>query len=155
MLSQNPIVVVGSINLDLVAVASKIPSIGETVVGMDFQTHPGGKGANQAVAIARLGYPVQMIGKLGNDAFGTELRKHLQSAGVDIHAVGTQEGPSGAALIVVSSQGDNSIVVVPAANAAVTPPECESKNVPGSERDHPCRVAQRFLLVDFKRQPEH
>ena len=121
MLSQNPIVVVGSINLDLVAVASKIPSIGETVVGTDFQTHPGGKGANQAVAIARLGYPVQMIGKLGNDAFGTELRKHLQSAGVDIHAVGTQEGPSGAALIVVSSQGDNSIVVVPAANAAVTP----------------------------------
>ncbi|MBS1803462.1 MAG: ribokinase [Acidobacteria bacterium] len=127
-MTQKPIVVVGSINLDLVAVAQKIPSIGETVIGNDFQTHPGGKGANQAVSIARLGYPVQMIGKLGSDAFGTGLRKHLQVAGVGTEAIGTFEGPSGAALIVVSSRGDNSIVVVPGANEAVSP-QCLDQNI--------------------------
>jgi ribokinase len=115
------IVVVGSINLDLVAVARKIPAIGETVIGTNFQTHPGGKGANQAVAVARLGHPVELIGKLGNDAFGAELRKHLQEAGVGLAGVETHEGPSGTAMIVVSPEGENSIVVVPGANSAVTP----------------------------------
>ena len=71
--SQKPIVVVGSINIDLVASAEKIPAAGETVRSSDFQVHPGGKGANQAVAIARLGYPVQLIGKVGTDAFGGQL----------------------------------------------------------------------------------
>jgi len=119
--SKKPIVVVGSINLDLVAVATKIPSVGETVIGSDFQIHPGGKGANQAVAAARLGHPVQMIGRLGNDAFGTQLRSHLEKAGVGTAGVATSEGPSGVALIVVSSKGENSIVVAPGANARVTP----------------------------------
>ena len=121
MSNEKPIVVVGSINMDLVAMASKIPAVGETVVGTDFQTHPGGKGANQAVAVARLGHPVRMIGKVGNDAFGSELRKQLQEAGVGVDAVGTHVGPSGTAVIVVSSRGENSIVVVPGANSAVTP----------------------------------
>ena len=115
------IVVVGSINLDLVAIARKIPVVGETVIATDLQTHPGGKGANQAVAVARLGHPVEMIGKLGNDAFGSELKKHLLDAGVGVDAVSTHEGPSGTAMITVSSAGENSIVVVPGANAAVTP----------------------------------
>jgi ribokinase len=77
MPNRKPIVVVGSINLDLVATSENIPAIGQTVIGNDFQIHPGGKGANQAVAIARLGYPVRMIGKLGTDAFGAQLRDHL------------------------------------------------------------------------------
>lgn len=118
---SKPIVVVGSINLDLVAVTTRIPSIGETVLGTDFQTHPGGKGANQAVAAARLGYPAQMIGRLGDDAFGAQLRANLEKAGVDTEGIATSEGSSGVALIEVSSKGENSIVVVPGANARLTP----------------------------------
>ena len=120
MPSQKPIVVVGSINLDLVAVAERIPAVGETVTGKDFQIHPGGKGANQAVAVARLGYPVRMIGRLGSDVFGRQLRENLESAGVDIEGVAASEGASGVALIVVSAKGENSIVVAPGANARVT-----------------------------------
>lgn len=121
MPGKKPIVVVGSINLDLVAVAERIPAIGETVIGTDFQIHPGGKGANQAVAVARLGYPVRMIGKLGSDSFGVQLRGHLESAGVDLAGVSNSDGPSGVAVILVSGKGENSIVVAPGANAKVTP----------------------------------
>ena len=92
---QKPIVVVGSINIDLVSVSAKIPGVGETVLGTDFQIHPGGKGANQSVAVARLGYPVRLIGRLGSDEFGTQLRTHLQAVGVDIAGVATYEGTSG------------------------------------------------------------
>jgi len=123
---QKPIVVVGSINTDLVAITRKIPAVGETVLGTDFQVHPGGKGANQAVAVARLGYPVRLIGRLGNDAFGDQLRAHLISAGVDATGVATSEGASGVAVIVVSSQGENSIVVTPGANLKVTPRDLET-----------------------------
>lgn len=119
--SQKPIVVVGSINVDLVAKAERIPVSGETVRGIEFKTHSGGKGANQAVAIARLGYPVRMIGKVGNDAFGKQLRSDLQQAGVDVSAVGQVEDSSGVAVIVVSPEGDNVIVVTPGANAALRP----------------------------------
>lgn len=118
---QKPIVVVGSINLDLVAHADHIPAAGETVHGSEFQMHPGGKGANQAVAVARLGYPVQMIGKVGSDATGQQLRAHLESAGVGLECVGQSEGASGVAMIVVAEDGDNCIVVTPGANADVTP----------------------------------
>src|ERR1043166_5679986 len=93
------IVVVGSINLDLVATAQRIPAPGETIAGSSFQTFPGGKGANQAVAAARLGAPVSMLGKLGKDVFGTELRKSLGDAGVETSAVVNVPGPSGVALI--------------------------------------------------------
>ena len=126
MAGQKPIVVVGSINTDLVAIARRIPAIGETVIGTDFQIHPGGKGANQAVAVARLGYPVRLIGRLGNDSFGTQLRAHLMSADVDLAGVATSEGTSGVAVIVVSHQGENSIVVTPGANAQVTPLDLEA-----------------------------
>src|SRR5262245_9430997 len=90
---RKPIVVVGSINIDLVARAERIPLPGETVPSSDFQIHPGGKGANQAVAVARLGYPVRMIGRVGSDAFGEELRRQLVRSGVDIIAVRTSKGP--------------------------------------------------------------
>ena len=120
MLNRKPIVVVGSINIDLVARAQRIPIAGETVAGLDFQTHPGGKGANQAVAVARLGYPVRLIGRTGDDAFGTQLRDGLRQAGVDVSGVGVSEGSSGVAVIIVAPSGENVIVVTPGANGLVT-----------------------------------
>ena len=117
---------VGSINIDLVAKAQRIPVSGETVLGIEFKTHLGGKGANQAVAIARLGYPVHMIGKVGNDAFGENLRIGLEQAGVDISAVGKVEDSSGVAMIVVSPEGDNIIVVTPGANSALGPDDLDA-----------------------------
>lgn len=115
-----PIVVVGSINVDLVANTARIPHAGETVLGHAFKIHPGGKGANQAVAAARLGHPVSMIGRVGDDAFGAQLRAGLESSGVDTTGVATSSGSSGVASIVVSDSGENSIVVVPGANAEVS-----------------------------------
>jgi ribokinase len=120
-LSPKPVVVVGSINIDLVASAERIPLPGETVRGSNFEVHPGGKGANQAVAVARLGYPVQLIGKVGTDVFGGQLLTYLKGTGVDVQAVERHDGASGVATITVSPRGENSIVVVPGANAQVTP----------------------------------
>jgi ribokinase len=124
--AHKPIVVVGSINTDLVAVTNRIPAVGETVIGSDFQTHPGGKGANQAVAVARLGYPVRLIGRLGNDTFGAQLRTHLENAGVEMAGVSTIDGPSGVAVIMVSKNGDNSIVLAPGANSKLTPEDIDA-----------------------------
>lgn len=121
MSKSKPIVVVGSINTDLVSVTARIPLAGETVSGSDFKIYPGGKGANQAVAIARLGYPVRMIGRVGSDSFGREARTHLKSAGVDTDLVGTDQGPSGIAVICVSASGENSIIVTPGANGTLAP----------------------------------
>ncbi len=125
MSTQKPIVVVGSINMDLVAVAERIPAPGETVTGTSFQVHPGGKGANQAVAVTRLGYPVRMIGRLGNDNFGSQLRANMEGLGVDCTAVATCDEPSGVATILVSSSGENCIVITPGANAKVSPADLE------------------------------
>ena len=122
-----PIVVVGSINMDLVASAEHIPSVGETIEGTRFQLQPGGKGANQAVAVARLGYSVHMIGKVGDDSFGVQLRNQLEESGVETAGVGGSSGSSGIALIVVSDRGENSIVVIPGANATLTPDFLEQK----------------------------
>lgn len=118
---KKPIVVVGSINLDLVVGAERIPRIGETVAGKTFNTFFGGKGANQAVAAAKLGYPVAMVGCVGSDSLGEQLRRGLVDGGVDITGVNVVDGPSGVALITTSAHGDNSIVVVPAANEFVEP----------------------------------
>ena len=125
MAGLKPVVVVGSINTDLVSMTRRIPGIGETVIGTDFQIHPGGKGANQAVAIARLGYPVRLIGRLGNDAFGEQLRSHLHRAGVDTTTVKPSDATTGVAVIVVSERGENSIVVTPGANAEVAPDDID------------------------------
>jgi ribokinase len=121
-----PVVVVGSINIDLVANTDRIPVEGETVLGSDFQIHPGGKGANQAVAVARLGYPVSMIGRLGDDAFGAQLRAHLESAGVDVAGVTTTPGTSGVAVIIVGQTGENCIVITPGANALLIPDDLDA-----------------------------
>jgi len=125
-LPQKPVVVVGSINIDLVSTTDRIPAIGETISGIDFQVHPGGKGANQAVAVGRLGYPVRMIGRLGNDAFGQQLRSNLEGAGVDVAGVMTSEGTSGVAVILVDNKGDNCIVITAGANALLTPQDLDA-----------------------------
>ena len=114
--SRKPIVVVGSINMDLVAHTHQIPVPGQTVIGTGFDTTPGGKGANQAVAVARLGYPVQMVGMVGDDVFGQALLDNLANAGVGTEAVARVSGPSDVAPILVAESGENSIVVVPGAN---------------------------------------
>jgi ribokinase len=121
MADRKPIVVVGSINMDLVATAKHIPAAGETILGTGFQMHPGGKGANQAVAIGRLGYPIQMIGLLGEDDMGKQLRERLVRGGVDTSAVGTAPTSSGVALITVADSGENTIVVSPGSNTQVLP----------------------------------
>jgi ribokinase len=122
---QRPIVVVGSLNLDLVARINRHPAIGETITGVGFNTYCGGKGANQAVALARLSAPVKMIGKLGSDAFAAQLRQGIESAGVDASCVESVPGASGTALILSSTNGDNSIVVIPGANAMLLPEDIE------------------------------
>ncbi|MBJ7000595.1 ribokinase [Streptomyces griseofuscus] len=113
------IAVLGSTNMDLVAFVAKAPQRGETVTGREFRTIPGGKGANQAVAAARAGATVSMIGAVGNDAAGTRLRETLEHSGVDTDFLRTVEGPSGTAHIVVDDEGGNSIVVIPGANGTV------------------------------------
>lgn len=113
------VVVFGSINMDLVVQASRLPAPGETVGGHGFFTAPGGKGANQAVACARLGAPTRMVGKVGDDVFAATLRDGLQREGIDISAVTAHAGPSGVALIQVDDHAENTIVVVPGANGAV------------------------------------
>jgi ribokinase len=117
--ARKPIVVVGSINMDLVARTPRTPLPGQTVIGTDFTITPGGKGANQAVAVARLGYPVKMVGMVGEDVFGQALLDNLKNAGVGIEAVARVPGPSGVAPILVAPGGQNSIVVVPGANHKV------------------------------------
>src|ERR1700744_1594408 len=119
------LLVVGSINLDLVASSRRIPLPGETVSGNTFNKFPGGKGANQAVAAGKLGAPVSMIGRIGNDAFGTQLRASLESAGVDTKAVEVAPTSSGIALITTAEDGQNAIVVVPGANGELSPRELE------------------------------
>lgn len=119
------LLVVGSINLDLVVQAERIPVAGETLIGMTFRTFPGGKGANQAFAAARLGAAVSMIGRLGNDAFGAELRASLNAAGVDTSAIEVVATSSGVAQITTAANGDNSIVVVPGANYHLAPRDLE------------------------------
>jgi len=124
--AQKPIIVVGSINTDLVAITKRMPAVGETVFASDFAIHPGGKGANQAVAVARLGYPVRLIGRVGSDTFGVQLKTQLHGAGVDVSGVATSEGVSGVAVVIVSEGGDNSILVAPGANHKVTPEDLDA-----------------------------
>lgn len=110
----------GSLNMDLVCQAPRLPTPGETLLGQQFTTVPGGKGANQAVAVARLGVPATMVGRVGNDGFGHSLINSLNAAGVASEAIGVDtKAPTGVALIVVDNGGQNQIVVVPGANGQV------------------------------------
>ncbi|WP_052397744.1 ribokinase [Streptomyces sp. NRRL F-5123] len=114
------VAVLGSANMDLVAYAKAAPRLGETVTGESFRTVPGGKGANQAIAAARAGGAVTMIGAVGDDDFGVQLRAALDRSGVDTVRLRTVPGPSGIAQITVDGAGHNAIVVVPGANGTVT-----------------------------------
>ncbi|MFE5805871.1 ribokinase [Streptomyces sp. NPDC056491] len=135
------IAVLGSTNMDLVAYVPKAPRLGETVTGRAFRTVPGGKGANQAVAAARSGGKVVMIGAVGADEFGVRLRSALTAAGVETASLRTVEGASGTAHITVDDEGGNSIIVIPGANAAVT----------GLEAGDEARIAAaRSLLLQLE-----
>jgi ribokinase len=116
------IAVVGSSNMDLVVKSERIPVTGETILGGDFIMVPGGKGANQAVAAAKLGAKVFFIAKLGDDIFGLQSLNNFKKEGVNTkYVLRTQEAPSGVALIMVDDDGNNVIVVAPGANHKLTP----------------------------------
>jgi ribokinase len=115
------VVVIGSLNMDLVTRAPRLPRGGETLIGHSFTTVSGGKGANQAVAAARLGAQVAMVGCVGNDDYGVQLRDALLAEQVDCQAVSAVEDSSGVALIVVDDNSQNAIVIVAGANGAMTP----------------------------------
>ncbi|HEV8402640.1 MAG TPA: ribokinase, partial [Candidatus Limnocylindrales bacterium] len=115
------VIVVGSVNVDLVVTAEHLPAPGETVIGGRFARHHGGKGGNQAVAAARLGATVVFVGAVGGDSFGADARAALEAEGIDVGGLLTlPDEPTGVALIVVDDAGENSIAVAGGANAALT-----------------------------------
>ncbi len=144
--------VVGSANLDLVATTDRLPAPGETVLGSEYAEHPGGKGLNQAVAAARSGARVSFVGAVGDDAAGAELRVVVADEGIDATLLAEVRAPTGRALILVDRSGENSIVVVPGANAHVTMPsqlpECEVVLV---QREIPPQVVLAALITARQR----
>jgi len=125
------IVVIGSVNLDIVACAEKLPAPGETVTGALLARYPGGKGANQALAARRLGADVKLLARVGADAAADEALALLRRDGVDLSACAVDDTEAtGVALIAVSADGENQIVVAPGANAAFTPDLLTDDHVP-------------------------
>jgi ribokinase len=120
------ILVIGSLNADLVVRAPRFPAPGETISGEDLSIIPGGKGANQAVAAARQGASVAMVGRVGDDSFGPTLLQNLRENKVDTARVQTAASATGTAIIVVDSSGQNSIVLSPGANGKVTPADVDA-----------------------------
>jgi len=118
--------VAGSINMDVVAAADRHPRIGETVAGNAVLYFPGGKGANQAVAAAKLGAPTTLIGRLGNDAFGDQLKAFLAAQGIDLSFVQETAGAHTGTAIITIANADNTIVVIPGANALVNAADVET-----------------------------
>lgn len=126
---RTDIVVVGSLNADLVTRVARFPTPGETVGGHEFKVHAGGKGANQAYAAARLGGRVFMVGRVGPDSHGDLLTASLREAGADVAGVGRDpEAPTGLALITIDAAGENQIVLVPGANGHLRPEHVEACN---------------------------
>lgn len=119
---MKPIAVIGSLNMDLVVRTARVPQGGETITGSAFALIPGGKGANQAVAAARAGASVRMIGAVGDDAFAPALLASLSAAGMDVTGVARlSDTPTGTATILLEDNGENRIIIVPGANGRVTP----------------------------------
>jgi ribokinase len=146
--------VVGSINLDLVVRAARLPRLGETVTGATFSRGPGGKGANQAVAAARLGAEVRMVGAVGSDAFAGEALAGLRDAGVRDRWL-PKDAPTGVALITVDATGETTIVVAPGANAELRPEELSlvpdeavlcQQEIPAETVARAAEAAPRFFL---------
>jgi ribokinase len=143
------VLVAGSINMDVVARATRFPKVGETIPGEATAFFPGGKGANQAVAAARSGADTALIGRLGDDAFGRELRAFLAGQRVDLRHVVTAQAQTGTAIITVCD-GDNTIVVVPGANGAVDAadvgaPTLEARDVLVSQLEIPAPAIAAFF----------
>jgi len=137
------VVVLGSLNMDLVVRTKQMPRPGETALGYGFTTVPGGKGANQAAAAARLGANVEMLGRVGSDAFGEAMLANLRAQGVGVaHVWRDEAAPSGIAMIVVDERGENAIVVAPGANGQVSLDDLRSWH------DH--LAAARYLILQFE-----
>ena len=135
---MSEILVVGSLNADLVVRAPRFPQPGETISGEDLQIIPGGKGANQAVAAARHGAQVSILGRVGNDSFGDFLLDNLKANSVDFSYIQRDEASTGTAIIVVDSNGQNSIVLSAGANGKVSPADVNN----GSFADHKLLLLQ-------------
>ncbi|MGN6683454.1 MAG: ribokinase [Devosia sp.] len=120
------ITVLGSVNLDLIATVSRIPQPGETVPGTCFTTAPGGKGANQALAAARAGGKVRLVGAAGRDRMGDEALALLQQGGVDLGALRRLDQQQGVAMIMVDAAGENIIGIVPGTNGTLTPEDADT-----------------------------
>ena len=156
------VAVVGSINLDLVATVPSLPEPGETLTSTSLSYVPGGKGANQAVAAARLGAEVRMVGAVGDDDFGGQAVAGLREAGVDLSRAQVVRSTTGIALIFVDEAGDNQIVVAPGANHALDPshvdigePNALVEPARGAGRRDPGRLAgvRRILLPERGARP--
>ena len=140
---QADIVVVGSLNMDIVVQVAHVPTLGETVLGRDLAMVPGGKGGNQAFAAAKLGSKAAIVGKVGNDLFGRELKQSLSRAGVDVTSVLEEAGTSsGVALICVEPSGNNAIAVAAGANHCLRPTDVDR-----AERFF---AAGRLLLIQLE-----
>ena len=143
------ILVIGSLNADLVVRAQRFPQPGETISGEDLQDIPGGKGANQAVAAARLGSNVSMLGRVGKDNFGDFLLENLKSNQVDSKFVQRDDASTGTAIIVVDSNGQNNIVLSPGANGKVSTADVE-KNTPTRGRvSKPEKIGEGGLTAQY------
>lgn len=139
-----PIIVLGSLNMDIAALGPRLPQPGETLLGSHFHTAPGGKGANQAYAAAKLGGAgsAAMLGRVGDDDFGRQMSANLVSAGCGIEGVRTVAGPSGVALILIAESGENCIVVVSGANDSFTAEHITA--------DAPLLRGARFALLQLE-----
>jgi ribokinase len=148
--------VVGSVNLDLVVRCERLPRPGETLTDATFDRYPGGKGANQAVAAARLGAEVTFFGSVGDDEFAEEALAGLRSAGVE--TVLREGGPTGVAVVIVDAQGENQIVVAPGANSELRDPQASGAvlaqlEIPIDAVEAAAAQAERFFLNAAPAQP--
>ena len=139
---MSSIVVVGSLNMDLVALAPHLPLAGETLIGSKYWDAPGGKGGNQAYGAAKLGADVSMFGCVGNDNYGTRMRANLESVGCDTRGLKSLDGSSGVALISLSETGQNSIIVVSGANDRYTPADVRA--------DRPLMEGAKLVLLQLE-----
>ena len=131
---QSPVMVFGSINMDLVVYSDAKPNDGETVIGNSFETFLGGKGSNQAVAASKLGADVSFVGKVGSDLYGQKLKEQLNLEKVNTQLLGEVEGESGVAVInVIESSSENQIIVIPGANAHVSADQIDDKTLASVE----------------------
>jgi ribokinase len=141
------IIVFGSLNMDLVVRSPRLVQPGETLIGSDFYMTPGGKGANQAVAAAKLGISTEMIGRVGNDLFGSELLAELKAVGVGTDSIFVDATHSGVAVITVAATGENQIIGVFGANGNVNETDVErlKTRLPGT----------KLLLLQLERTPKN